>query len=197
MKRITLLQTSDIKNKKQIADLFTLLNTDQDASLKAYLLDTAGIKKNKPALEIHQYATRWFETIVDAGCRHIGDVVDVLLAGAEIIVLRPSIWDEPDSLTIRDISESKIYVWFDLIDQKTNANKKQLFNEADGIVLYADQVPKPMPFEVRDRIGSLVETYSAERIVVFDSMDTHGKEWDIFGLNTRIFNADKVADTHE
>ncbi len=197
MNRIAILQTNDVKNKKQIVDLFNILKTDQDVSPKVYLLDTAGIKKNKPALELHQYATRWFETIVDAGCRHIGDVVDILLAGAEIIVLRPSIWDEPDSLTIRDISESKIYVWFDLIDQKTNASKKQLFSEADGIVLYADSVPKPMAFDVRDRIRSLVDTYSAERIVVFDSMNTHGKEWDIFGLNTRIVDMDKVADTHE
>lgn len=197
MKLIPLLQTNILKNKKTIADLATRLNTDTDAIPTAYLFDSTGIKKNQPALELHQYIRRWFEPIVDAGCRHVGDVVDVLLAGAEIIVLRPEIWLEPDFLTVRDISESKIYVWYDVFYQKNNPNKNHLLNGADGIILYVDHNKTPLPFSVRDTIRSLISSCPMEQILVFDPKKKHEKEWALFGLNTLIVDVNELVDTYE
>lgn len=197
MKRIPLLQTNILKNKKTIADIATRLTTDSEVIPTAYLFDSTGIKKNQPALELHQYIRRWFETIVDAGCQHVGDVVDVLLAGAEIIVLRPEIWREPDFLTVRDISESEIYVWYDVLYQKNNPSKNHLLNEADGIILYVDHIKTPMPFIVRDSIRSMISARSAEHILVFDPKRIHEKELEVFGLNTMIVDVSELVGTYE
>ena len=194
MKYIPLLQTDHFRNSKQISDLFSELNTDGRTVSSAYILDTAGIKKNRPSLSLHQYAHRWFDTFVDAGCPHVGDVVDVLLAGADIVVLRPGIWQEIDYRSIRDISESKIYTWFDpLQEQQRKKDTTPLFSNGDGIIFYLDHLPSPLSFGIRDKIKSIVSSYSTENIVVFDPMKKHEKEWGLFGLETVIVDSSQMV----
>jgi hypothetical protein len=194
MKFIPLLQTDHIKNAKQIADLFTQLNTDGKTVSSAYILDVAGIKKNHPSLSLHQYAHRWFDTIVDAGCHHVGDVVDVLLAGADIVVLRPGIWQEIDFRSIRDISESKIYVWFDPLEQYEEKQSKLLFSDADGIIVHLDHLSSPLSFQIRERMKSMISAHSVENIMVFDPQKKHEKEWKLLDLNTAVVNSTQLGD---
>ncbi|MBS3748942.1 MAG: hypothetical protein KGY65_07485 [Candidatus Thermoplasmatota archaeon] len=196
MKYIPLLQTDQFRNSKQIADLFTDLNTDKRTVSSAYILDTAGIKKNRPSLSFHQYAHRWFDTIVDAGCHHVGDVVDVLLAGADIMVLRPGIWQEIDFRSIRDISESKIYVWFNPL--QVNRNKKDvslLFSNADGIIFNLDRLSNPLSFGIRDKIKTMISSYPVDNILIFDPMKKHEKEWGLFDLETVIVDSAQMVDS--
>jgi len=194
MKYIPLLQTDRFRNSKQIADLFTDLNTDKRTVSSAYILDTAGIKKNRPSLSFHQYAHRWFDTIVDAGCYHVGDVVDVLLAGADIVVLRPGIWQEIDFRSIRDISESKVYVWFDpLQEQQNKKDVSLLFSNADGIIFNLDHLSNPLSFGIRDKIKTMISSYPVDNILVFDPMKKHEKEWGLFGLEAVIVDSAQMV----
>jgi len=121
MKFIPLLETRYVGKRKEIADLFSIVNKNGNTVSSLYILDDKGVKKNHPSLSLHQYAHRWFDTIVDAGCLHVGDVVDVILAGADIIVIRPTLWSEPDFLSVRDISESKLYVWYDPFEKEKSS----------------------------------------------------------------------------
>lgn len=197
MKTIPLLQTNLFKKQSQIADLFERLNTDKEKTSTVYILDKKGVEKNQPSLSLHQYAHRWFDTIVDAGCHHVGDVVDVLLAGADVIVLRPFLWREPDFHSIRDISETKIYLWADISHNTDSLVGSSLFSDADGLILYADQLSSPLPFSVRDQIKTLSASFDADNILVFDSLKKHGKELGLFGLNSLIVNVDELVDVYE
>jgi len=194
MKFIPLLQTDQVKNAKQIADLFTHLNTDGKTVSSAYILDVSGVKKNHPSLSLHQYAHRWFDTIVDAGCHHVGDVVDVLLAGADIVVLRPGVWQEIDFRSIRDISESKIYVWFDPLEEYEEKQSKLLFSDADGVIVHLDHLSSPLSFQIRDKLKSMISAHSVENIMVFDPQKKHEKEWGLLDLNAAVVNSSQLGD---
>lgn len=194
MKFIPLLQTDCVKNAKQIADLFNQLNTEGKTVSSAYILDVSGVKKNHPSLSLHQYAHRWFDTIVDAGCHHVGDVVDILLAGADIVVLRPGIWQEIDFRSIRDISESKIYVWFDPLEQYEEKQSKLHFSDADGIIVHLDHLSSPLSFQIREKMKSFISAHSVENIIVFDPQKKHEKEWSLWGLNTAVVNSSQLGD---
>jgi len=197
MKTIPLIQTNLFKKQSQIADLFERLNTDKEKTSTVYILDKKGVEKNQPSLSLHQYTHRWFDTIVDAGCHHVGDVVDVLLAGADIIVLRPFLWREPDFHSIRDISETKIYLWADLSHNIDSLVGSSLFSDADGLILYADQLSSPLPFSVRDQIKTVSASFDADNILVFDPSKKHEKELGLFGLNSLIINVDELVDVYE
>lgn len=191
MKFIPLLETGYVKNRKEIADLFSSLNKNGNSVSSLYILDEKGVEKNRPSLSLHQYAHRWFDTIVDAGCHHVGDVVDVILAGADIIVIRPTLWSEPDFLTVRDISESKLYVWYDPFEkEKGKTNPTVLFSQADGIVFNAENLPAPIPFATREKIKALITTHDVDHIFVFDPKKIHERELSAFGLNSMIATVD-------
>lgn len=187
MKFIPLLETRYVGKRKEIADLFSALNKSENTVSSLYILDEKGVKKNHPSLSLHQYAHRWFDTIVDAGSRHVGDIVDVILAGADIIVIRPTLWCEPDFLSVRDISESKLYVWYDPFEkEKMKTDSTVLFSQADGIIFNAENVATPIPFDIKDKVKALIAKHGVENVVVFDPNKTHEKELNIFGLNSMI-----------
>jgi len=191
MKYIPLIRTKEIKKQNQIADLFSTINTNERTVSSVYLLDEQGIRKNHPSLSIHQYAHRWFDTIVDAGCHHIGDVVDILLAGAQIVVIRPTHWKEPDFLSIRDISESEIYMWYEFNEERNNKRiSTKFYAQADGIILNIENVSNPLPFTVRDELRILCTKHPVEKIVIFDPLQTHERELDSFDFKTMIVNID-------
>ena len=193
MKFIPLIRTKEIKKTKQIADIFSILNKKDDAFTSVYLLDEKGIKNNQPSLSLHQYTQRWFNTIVDAGCQHVGDVVDVLLAGADVVVIRPNLWREPDFLSVRDISESKLYIWYDPFEkEEENAFASTLYAKADGIIMYANHLPTSISFEIRDKIKGLISTHSLEEILLFDSFQTHERELSTFGLKSIIVDLNRL-----
>lgn len=193
MKFIPLIKTKEIKKVKEISDMFTHFSENNKSISSVYLLDKKGLDKNHPDLSLHQYAQRWFTTIVDAGCQHIGDVVDVLLAGADIVVLRPYIWREPDLSSIRDISESKMYLWFDPNNKYIlKPYASLLYNQADGIVLNLDQQNSPLSFPVCDIIKKLVTSYSVDNILIFDPNNKHDREIKSYNFPNRIVNQEQV-----
>jgi len=193
MNLIPLIQTKNIRKRKQLSDLFTSLNENEKSAPNLYLLDNNGINKNHPCLSLHQYAHRWFDTIVDAGCQHVGDVVDVLLAGAHIVVIRPNSWREPDFLSIRDISETELYVWFNPLEQiRKTSSEPVLFSQADGIIVYTDELSSPISFETRDKIRVLLSAHTDKKIVVFDSQQRHQHEFSVFGLNSFIVDSQNL-----
>jgi len=196
MKNILLLQTDRIKKTKEIADLFTRLNTNNNKVSSAYLLDISGIEKNRPTLSLHQYTHRWFDTIVDAGCHHIGDVVDSILAGANIVVIRPDLWEEPDFRSIRDISQTHIYIWYDPL-KKNNENTKSplLTSEPDGIIFYADHLEAPLSFDIREKLKTMISIHGTKNVFVFDSLKKHEKEWNQYGMNTLIVDKKKIEES--
>ena len=189
MNLIPLLKTEEYRKPKQIADFFELVTAKKQKISSVYLLDKNGVKKNQPALSLHQYAHRWFNTIVDAGCQHVGDVVDILLTGAQIVVIRPNLWRERDLLSIRDISESELYLWYDPKENtKTSFFSTTLSNQADGLILYFDHVRSPLSFDIRENINKLISVYTKEKIIVFDSFKIHQREIQALGLNSIIID---------
>lgn len=187
MKFIPLLETKYVGKRKEIADLFSALNKNENTVSSLYILDEKGVKKNHPSLSLHQYAQRWFDIIVDAGNRHVGDIVDVILAGADIIVIRPSLWCEPDFLSVRDISESELYIWYDPFEkEKMKKDTTILFSQADGIIFNCENVPTPIPFVIREKIKALIAKHTVDHIFVFDPEKIHERELSTFGLDSMI-----------
>jgi len=195
MNFIPLLKTEEIRKQKQIADFFTMLSDRNQKISSVYLLDKNGVEKNQPALSTHQYAQRWFNTIVDAGCQDVGDVVDILLTGAQIVVIRPNLWREKDLLSVRDISESELYLWYDPQENlKVDFLSTTLSNQADGLIIYFDHVRSPIFFDIRENINKLISVYSKEKIILFDSFKIHQKELGDFGLSSTITNMNDLQE---
>ncbi len=191
MNFIPLIKTEEIRNTKQISDFFTKLSDRNQKISSVYLLDKNGVKKNQPALSLHQYIQRWFNTIVDAGCQDVGDVVDILLTGAQIVVIRPDIWRENDLLSIKDISDSEIFLWYDPQKKlKTDFLSTTLANQADGLIFYIDDVVSPLSFDIRGNLKKLLTVYSKEKVIVFDSFKLHQRELEDIGLDSIISHID-------
>jgi histidine biosynthesis protein len=62
---------------------------------RLYLIDLDGIVRNRPQLDYIQEITRNAEVWVDAGCRTAEQAIDVLVAGARVVVLSSAYLDSP------------------------------------------------------------------------------------------------------
>lgn len=103
-----------------------------------YIIDEMGIHRNHPQVDFYQKISKIYEIWVDAGPRDVGDIVDIVFAGAKNIVLRPSTWVEPDVRTIRDITEHQLFCHYDIdLSQRERVDSRQIpIYDFDGKVVF-------------------------------------------------------------
>jgi len=83
----------------------------KDAPL--YLLDTDGIATNRPNYNTYQRLSSQADLWIDAGPRDINDLVDLVMAGATAIIIRPTLWPNPDINAILDVTDLNLYTYYD------------------------------------------------------------------------------------
>jgi len=107
-----------------------------DKNTKIYVLDTDGIKKDKPNLCLYQKLSKTHVLWVDTGPRVLGDIVDGIMAGATNITVRNNLWHGQEISLIREITENKIYTNIDPNNQDDSKMGSFSFYNVDGLVVF-------------------------------------------------------------
>jgi len=110
-----------------------LEHVDKDVNI--YVLDTDGIEKDKPNLCLYRKLSKSHALWIDTGPRVLGDIVDVIMAGATNITIRNKLWQGPDVSCIKEITENKIYEGVDLKNQVQNNKEIGTLYDVDGWVV--------------------------------------------------------------
>ena len=120
-----------------------------DKDVKIYVLDGDGIEKDKPNLCLYQKLSKAHPLWVDTGPRVLGDIVDVIMAGATNITLRNNILHDLDVSSIKEITENKIYAGVDLKSKDGRNTERFPFYDFDGLVVLdgKHQVERDFKFE--------------------------------------------------
>ena len=131
-----------IKNRKivnchnnEIKNIKNLLKKYQDIPI--YILDSDGIKKNKPNLCLLQKLSKKYKLWIDQGPRSLGDIVDSIIAGTENITVRLNLIEYDDLINIKEIIENKIYINV----EETNVNELSSSNNLnlDGYTMFLNE----------------------------------------------------------
>jgi len=124
-----------------------------------YFLDIDGIEKNKPNLCTYQKISEKQEIWVDTGPRDLGDVVDLLMAGANKITIREQLYPIEELPDIKEVTENKIYTFVDsLQDNKRVLTFPQL--STDGLVFFLDRKQIEADFKKEELLKSLCNRYN-------------------------------------
>jgi len=119
-----------------------------DEGSSIYFLDADGIEKDKPNLCTYQRLPSRQNMWIDAGPRVLGDVVDVVMAGATTIIVRQNLWPKLDIGRIKEFTENEIYMGVDL--------KHKLY-------VYESNPENVYYWEKRGAVGLLVDINKIER----------------------------------
>jgi hypothetical protein len=104
---------------------------ENDQPLYCYDLD--GIEDNKPNLCTYQRLANHLNLWIDTGPRDLGDVVDIVFAGANTITIRPHLWTRFQLQSIREITENQLFLNYPPLHQRQDPNFS--YQDADGIIL--------------------------------------------------------------
>ena len=107
-----------------------------DKNTTIYVLDTDGIKKDKPNLCLYQKLSKSHVLWVDTGPRVLGDIVDGIMAGATNITVRNNLWHGQEISLIREITENKIYTDVGIKNQEDYKTVSFSFYGVDGLVVF-------------------------------------------------------------
>ena len=94
-----------------------------------YFLDQDGILNDKPNLCLYQKIGSKINLWIDSGPRELGDIVDIIMAGAQRITIRPSLWNPNNIENAKEITEQQIFI------HQEEINKPLSLLNSDGIVL--------------------------------------------------------------
>jgi uncharacterized protein related to proFAR isomerase len=114
-----------------------------------YILDEDGIENDEPNLNLYKKLSEQRNLWVDAGPRVLGDVVDIVMAGATSVTLRKNVWPKVDIPTLKEITESDMYLDVDLEKQAAHGPDYSVVQHVDGFVSFT---PK------KDRVADFTST---------------------------------------
>lgn len=165
------------KDRKNISLDDVLENVTKDKDI--YFLDVDGIEKNKPNLCTYQKIAEKRNIWVDAGPRVLGDVVDLLMAGANKITIRPHLFPIEEIPSIKDVTENMIYSVVDLLkDEENSFAFSQLFPSIDGLVFFSDRKKIEGDFKKEDLLKSLCTKY---KVYVAETDEKNIPYWNKIG----------------
>ena len=78
-------------------------NNDQK---RYYIIDNEGLENRKPNLEWYMKNCDFLDVWIDAGPRDSNDVIDLIMTGANKVVIRPEFLTEKEFIEILEISEN-------------------------------------------------------------------------------------------
>ena len=166
-----------------------LEQVDKDANI--YVLDTDGIEKDNPNLCLYSKLSKSHVLWVDTGPRVLGDIVDVIMAGATNITIRNNLWHGLDVLSIKEITENKIYAGVDLKSQADNNKEKIPFYDVDGLVVLDGENQVERDFKYGSFLKNLCikhEVYTYER----DPKNIN--YWKNMGITGLLVNISKIKE---
>jgi len=141
-----------------------LEHVDKDVNI--YVLDIDGIEKDKPNLCLYQDLSKSHVLWVDTGPRVLGDIVDVIMAGATNITVRNNLWHGLDVSSIKEITENKIYAGVGLKNQRDRNTEIFPFYDVDGLVVFDGKNQVERDFKYGSFLKNLCikhEVYAYER----------------------------------
>jgi len=169
-----------------------LERVDKDKAI--YFLDIDGIEKDKPNLCSYQKISKHRKIWVDAGPRVLGDVVDVVMAGATSITVRKELWSELDVSSIREITENEIYTDINLNKQNKRGAEAALFHDADGLVIFNNK----NQIETDFKFGSFLKNlYTKYKIYVYESNRKYFSYWETLGVAGLLVDINKIMEFNE
>jgi len=130
---------------------------DEEDSI--YFLDIDGIEKNKPNLCTYQRITEKQDIWVDAGPRVLGDVVDLIMAGANRITIRNNLFPMEEIPNIKEVTENMIYTVVELRNEKERMFSFSPLPGVDGLVFFSDKKQIEMDFKTGELFRTLCNKY--------------------------------------
>jgi len=166
-----------------------LEQVDKDANI--YVLDTDGIEKDKPNLCLYQKLSKSHALWVDTGPRILGDIVDVIMAGATNITVRKNLWHELDVSSIKEITENKIYAGVGLKSQGDRNTEIFPFYDVDGLVVFdgKNQVERDFKYE-----GFLKNLCTKHEVYAYERDPKNIKYWKNLGITGLLVDISKIKE---
>ena len=170
----------------------TLEQLDEGSSI--YFLDADGIEKDKPNLCTYQRLPSRQNMWIDAGPRVLGDVVDVVMAGATTIIVRQNLWPKLDIERIKEFTENEIYTGVDLKTQAKNLNNVLLPSGIDGVVLLNNREEIEKDFKIADFVKNLISKSGQRKLYVYDSNLENVTYWEKRGAVGLLVDINKIEE---
>jgi hypothetical protein len=138
-----------------------------------YFLDQDGILNDKPNLCLYQKIGSKINLWIDSGPRELGDIVDIIMAGAQRITIRPSLWNSNNIENAKEITEQQIFIHHEEI------NKPLSLLNSDGIVL----LNHTSIFKNNFKLESTLKTLSLKtNLYIYDSNWKTYLHWQKLGI---------------
>ncbi len=156
-----------------IKDILERVKADEEI----YVLDDDGIGENKPEFSVYQDLSERYSIWVDAGPRILDDVVDIVMGGAAIVVIREKMFLANDLPDVKDFTDCMIYSYVDL--QKDEEHVLSMPPYIDGLVICNDRSHFENDFRLCEILKNLCKKYS---IYVFEESRENIQYWEGFGV---------------
>jgi hypothetical protein len=146
---------------------------------KLYILDLDGIERNKPNLCLYQKLSQDYRLWIDAGPCTLGDVVDIIMAGAFDVTVRTEKWPNLDISHINDISERGLFIYIDCNKKNKQGIDLSLIDNSDGLVSFITKNQMERNFDYVSFLKNLSVKY---KLYVYDSNKTNISYWKKIGI---------------
>jgi len=163
-----------------------------DEGSSIYFLDADGIEKDKPNLCTYQRLPSRQNMWIDAGPRVLGDVVDVVMAGATTIIVRQNLWPKLDIERIKELTENEIYIGIDLKTQAKDLNNVRLPSGIDGVVLLNNREEIEKEFKTADFARELIRRLDKHKLYVYESNPENVYYWEKRGAVGLLVDINKI-----
>lgn len=124
-----------------------------------YILDSDGIKKDKPNLCSYPKLAEKYETWIDSMPMTVGDVVHLVTAGANLIIIRENLWKKKKVSEIQELTENKIFAEVDITTLDEFEIGVDLFDGVDGIVIFNNKQQIESDFKYGRILNVLCKTH--------------------------------------
>jgi hypothetical protein len=151
-----------------------------DKDTEIYVYDKDGVERDKPNLCTYPKLSEHCKIWVDCGPRTLGDVVDVVMAGATSITLRKNLWPNIDVSNIREITESNIYEMLGPQNRTDQISSFSLSSDVDGFVISSDKDNFERDFIYAEAIKNICKRFNA---TVIESDETFFSYWKNIGAS--------------
>ncbi|MCK5459308.1 MAG: hypothetical protein KAI20_05405 [Thermoplasmatales archaeon] len=162
-----------------LKDLLTYI----DKGAEVYVYDKDGVEKDKPNLCTYPKLSEHCKIWVDCGPRTLGDVVDVVMAGATSMTLRKNLWPKVDVSSIREITESNIYEMLGPQNRTDQISSFSLSSDVDGFVISSDKDKFKRDFIYDETIKNICNKFNA---TVIESDETFFPHWKNIGASALL-----------
>jgi hypothetical protein len=106
--RLTRNQITTPTTTYTIHDLLKTLPTTKPL----YLIDDDGLTTNRPHYNTYQRLTTHTDLWIDAGPRTLDDAIDLVMAGATTLILRPTLCPDLDTTNLITITDCPLYLYY-------------------------------------------------------------------------------------